>query len=42
MMLGAKIGVRLLGVLPAATIRRLVLALLLVAGARALFKGLVA
>jgi len=40
MMVGARIGARLLGVLPAATVRRLVLLLLLLAGARALFKGL--
>jgi uncharacterized membrane protein YfcA len=39
-MLGAKIGVRLLRVAPAATIRRVVIALLLVAGSRALLKGL--
>ena len=39
-MLGAKIGVRLLRVAPAATIRRIVIALLLVAGLRALLKGL--
>ena len=40
MMLGAHIGARLLHVLPAAKVRRLVLALLLFAGARALLKGL--
>lgn len=39
-MLGAKIGVRLLRVAPAATVRRVVITLLLVAGARALLKGL--
>ena len=39
-MLGAKIGARLLRVAPAATIRRVVVALLVVAGARALLKGL--
>jgi uncharacterized membrane protein YfcA len=39
-MLGAKIGARLLRVAPAATVRRLVIILLLVAGARALLKGL--
>ena len=39
-MLGAKIGARLLRVAPAATVRRLVIVLLLVAGARALLKGL--
>jgi uncharacterized protein len=38
-MLGAKIGVRLLRVIHAATIRRIVIALLLVAGLRALLKG---
>ena len=38
-MLGAKIGVRLLRVAPARTVRRVVLALLLVAGLRALLKG---
>ena len=41
-MLGAKVGVRLLRVAPAHTVRRVVMALLLVAGARALFKGLAA
>jgi uncharacterized protein len=40
MMLGARIGARLLGVLPATTVRKLVLSLLLFAGARALTKGL--
>ncbi|HEX4893248.1 MAG TPA: sulfite exporter TauE/SafE family protein [Hyphomicrobiaceae bacterium] len=39
-MLGAKIGVRLLKVAPAKTVRRVVLALLLVAGLRALLKGM--
>ena len=39
-MLGAKIGVRLLRVAQAATIRRIVIALLLAAGLRALLKGL--
>jgi uncharacterized membrane protein YfcA len=39
-MLGAKIGARLLRIAPAAAIRRVVIALLLVAGARALLKGL--
>jgi uncharacterized membrane protein YfcA len=38
-MLGAKIGVRLLRVIHAATIRRIVIVLLLVAGLRALLKG---
>ena len=38
-MLGAKIGARLLRIAPAATVRRVVIALLLVAGARALLKG---
>ncbi|MCW5593547.1 MAG: sulfite exporter TauE/SafE family protein [Burkholderiales bacterium] len=40
MMLGAKIGAKLLKVLPAATVRKLVLALLAFAGLRALLKGL--
>jgi uncharacterized membrane protein YfcA len=40
MMLGAKIGARLLKVLPAATVRKLVLGLLAFAGVRALLKGL--
>lgn len=40
MMLGARIGARLLHVLPAVAVRRLVLALLFFAGARALAKGL--
>jgi len=39
-MLGARLGVRFLGRAPAAVVRRLVIALLLVAGARALLKGL--
>lgn len=39
-MLGARIGARLLRVAPAATVRKIVIALLLVAGARALLKGL--
>jgi uncharacterized membrane protein YfcA len=39
-MLGARIGARLLRVARAATVRRLVLVLLLVAGSRALLKGL--
>jgi uncharacterized membrane protein YfcA len=38
-MLGAKVGARLLRVAPAATVRKAVIALLLVAGARALLKG---
>ena len=38
-MLGAKVGARLLRVAPAATVRKLVIALLLVAGARAVLKG---
>jgi len=40
MMLGAKIGARLLTVLPAAAVRKLVLGLLAFAGVRALLKGL--
>ena len=40
MMLGARIGARLLNVLKASVIRRLVMALLLFAGLRALLKGL--
>ena len=40
MMLGARIGARLLGVLKASVIRRLVIAVLLFAGTRALLKGL--
>lgn len=39
-MLGARIGGRLLRVTPAATVRRVVIALLLLAGIRALVKGL--
>ena len=39
-MLGARIGGRLLRVAPAATVRRIVIALLLFAGARSLLKGL--
>ena len=38
-MLGAKIGARLLGLAPAAIVRRIILTLLLIAGARALLKG---
>jgi uncharacterized protein len=40
MMLGARIGARLLHVLPGPVIRRLVISVLLFAGLRALFKGL--
>jgi len=40
MMLGARIGARLLTILKASIVRKLVLALLLFAGARALLKGL--
>ena len=40
MMLGARIGARLLHVLPAVVVRRLVIGVLLFAGARALLKGL--
>ena len=40
MMLGAKIGARLLRVLPAAVVRKMVLTLLAFAGLRALLKGL--
>jgi uncharacterized membrane protein YfcA len=40
MMLGARIGARLLTVMKAALVRKLVLALLLFSGARALAKGL--
>ncbi len=40
MMLGARIGAQLLGVLDGAVIRRMVIGLLLFAGARALLKGL--
>ncbi len=39
-MLGAKIGARLLRITPVSVVRRLVIGLLLVAGARALLKGL--
>jgi uncharacterized membrane protein YfcA len=39
-MLGAKLGVRLLRVAPSSVVRRIVLAVLLVAGLRALLKGL--
>jgi hypothetical protein len=39
-MLGARVGVRLLRVVPAPVVRRAVIALLLVAGLRALLKGL--
>jgi len=39
-MLGARVGARLLRVTPAATVKRIVLAVLVVAGARALLKGL--
>jgi uncharacterized membrane protein YfcA len=39
-MLGAKIGARLLRVAPAAAVRRLVIAMLAIAGARALLKGI--
>jgi uncharacterized membrane protein YfcA len=39
-MLGAKIGVKLLRIAPAAVVRRVVLVLLLLAGLRALLKGL--
>ena len=38
-MLGAKIGARLLRVAPAATVRKLVIAMLAIAGARSLLKG---
>jgi len=38
-MLGAKIGARLLRVAPAATVRKLVIAMLAIAGGRALLKG---
>jgi len=40
MMLGALLGARLLNVLPAAALRRLVICMLLLAGARMLLKGL--
>ena len=39
-MLGAKVGARLLRIAPARIVRRIVIALLVVAGARALMKGL--
>jgi uncharacterized membrane protein YfcA len=39
-MLGARIGARLLRIAPATTVRRIVIGLLLVAGGRALLKGL--
>src|SRR2546428_7165216 len=39
-MLGSRIGARLLSVTPAAVIRRLVIAVMLLAGARALLRGL--
>jgi uncharacterized protein len=39
MMLGARIGARLLGVLKGSVIRKMVIALLLFAGIRALLKG---
>jgi uncharacterized membrane protein YfcA len=41
-MLGAKIGVRLLRIAPAQTVRQVVMVLLLVAGGRAFFKGIAA
>jgi hypothetical protein len=40
MMLGARIGARLLNVLKGAVVRRMVIGVLLFAGARALLKGL--
>jgi len=40
MMLGARIGARLLNVLKGQVIRRMVIGVLLFAGLRALFKGL--
>jgi uncharacterized membrane protein YfcA len=40
MMLGAKIGARLLHVAPTSTVRRVVIALLVLAGTRALLKGI--
>ncbi len=40
MMLGARVGAHLLGVVKASTVRRLVLLLLLFSGLRALLKGL--
>jgi uncharacterized membrane protein YfcA len=39
-MLGSRIGARLLAVTPAATVRRVVVAVMLLAGARALLRGL--
>jgi uncharacterized membrane protein YfcA len=39
-MLGARIGVRLLRITPAAHVRRIVVAVLLISGGRALLKGL--
>jgi uncharacterized membrane protein YfcA len=39
-MLGARIGARLLTMTPASFVRRLVIAVLLLAGARALLKGI--
>jgi uncharacterized membrane protein YfcA len=40
MMLGARIGARLLGILKASTVRKMVLLLLFFSGLRALLKGL--
>ena len=39
-MLGSRIGARLLSVTPASVVRRLVIAVMLLAGARALLRGL--
>jgi uncharacterized membrane protein YfcA len=39
-MLGSRIGARLLAVTPAATVRRVVVAVMLLAGTRALLRGL--
>jgi uncharacterized membrane protein YfcA len=39
MMAGARVGARLLGVLDASVVRRLVIGMLLLAGTRALLKG---
>jgi len=39
-MLGSRIGVRLLSVTPASTVRRVVIVVMLIAGARALLRGL--
>ena len=39
-MLGSRIGARLLGAMPAAVVRRLVIVVMLLAGARALSRGL--